>query len=144
MFLFTSESIQLSMVVKSMPINIGRRKTFRSSDFFRNECNFYNKIIPKLIEFQEKRGCANNSIGWMEMPNCLAAYTDGQHDFIALEDLNPDGYRAASRQTGLDLEHCKMLMKILGKFHAVSLAFKDQEPEEFKEILKSIEVIVLY
>ena len=72
--------------------------------------------------------------------SCLYSYCDGEHDFIALEDLRPDGYAAASRQDGLDLNHSLILMKALGRFHALSLALKHQEPDVFKGLLNYIEV----
>lgn len=33
-------------------------------------------------------------------------------------------------------------MSFLGKFHAVSIAIKDQQPEKFKEIVKNLEEII--
>ena len=50
-----SEEITVQLVFKSMPQNVGRRKTFRSSDFFRNEANFYNTVIKGFNEFQDNR-----------------------------------------------------------------------------------------
>jgi len=38
------QQVQVNFVVKSIPKNIGRRKTFRSSEFFRNEITFYTKV----------------------------------------------------------------------------------------------------
>ena len=35
----------MKLVVKSLPNNIGRRKTFRSVEFFHNEIIFYTKVI---------------------------------------------------------------------------------------------------
>lgn len=37
------QHVQVNFVVKSLPRNIGRRNTFRSVEFFRNEINFYTK-----------------------------------------------------------------------------------------------------
>lgn len=121
-------------------MNIGRRKTFRSFDFFRNEINFYREILPRMLAFQSRHGVAPASELLTELPRCLAAHCDGETDFLALEDLRPDGYRAASRQDGLDLAHCRMIIRALGKFHAMTLAIRDQEPELLKEILQYIEV----
>lgn len=39
-----SQQVQVNFVVKSIPKNIGRRKTFRSGDFFGNEIIFYTKV----------------------------------------------------------------------------------------------------
>lgn len=36
--------ISAAIIVKSLPKNLGRRKTFRSVEFFRNEANFYNEV----------------------------------------------------------------------------------------------------
>lgn len=71
---------------------------------------------------------------------CYKAYTDGEHDFVALEDLQVDNYGSVNRQKSLDFDHCKLIMQTLGKYHAVSLAIKDQEPMEFKKLLNAIKV----
>lgn len=38
------QQVQVNFVVKSIPKNIGRRKTFRSGEFFGNEIIFYTKV----------------------------------------------------------------------------------------------------
>jgi len=38
-----SKHVQVNFVVKSIPKNVGRRKTFRSAEFFRNEILFYTQ-----------------------------------------------------------------------------------------------------
>lgn len=43
------------IIVKSIPKNIGRRKTFRSADFFRNEINFYNVVLSEFNKFQQAK-----------------------------------------------------------------------------------------
>ena len=51
--------IDVKIVVKSLPKNVGRRKTFRSADFFYNEITFYEEVIF-LIQTQEKRNYLTN------------------------------------------------------------------------------------
>ena len=36
---------EVKLVIKSLPKNIGRRKTYRSTDFFYNEITFYQEVI---------------------------------------------------------------------------------------------------
>ena len=43
------ENKDLKIIVKSLPNNMGRRKTYRSADFFRNEIIFYNEVILFII-----------------------------------------------------------------------------------------------
>lgn len=38
------EQHSVDLIIKSLPSNIGRRKSFRSTDFFRNEIAFYEHV----------------------------------------------------------------------------------------------------
>ena len=77
-----------------MPDNLARRKLFRSVDFFRNEINFYTKIVPAWEQFQSKQ---NPKKPFDEIPKCYAQLCDGENDFIALEDVSFLGYGAPNR-----------------------------------------------
>lgn len=65
--------------------------------------------------------------------------SDGENDYIALDDLGRYGYTTADRQNGLSLTYCNLIMELLGRFHGVSIAMKDQRPEEFKKLENSLE-----
>ncbi|XP_055637425.1 uncharacterized protein LOC129776066 isoform X2 [Toxorhynchites rutilus septentrionalis] len=127
--------LKVKLVVKSIPKNVGRRKTFRSDNFFQNEINFYNIVMKEFYAFQQAR-CPKAPFD--ESSLCLAASADGVNDFIALEDLNQFGYASASRQNGVGLPECLLCMQTLGRFHALSLAMKDQDPDKFHFLVKNI------
>lgn len=57
-----------------------------------------------------------------------------------MEDLTPKGYVGIARDTELDFEHAVLVMRELAKFHAVSLAFKDQKPKLFDETVGKLQV----
>ena len=65
---------------------------------------------------------------------------DGNNDFIALEDVSTYGYESADRMKGVDFDHCALVLQTLGRFHALSLAMKDQDPKGFERIAKSVKV----
>lgn len=44
-------------------------------------------------------------------------------------------------QKNLTYEHILLMMRALGKFHAVSLALKDQEPDKFSKIVNDVEEV---
>lgn len=48
----SGKDVSTKIVVKSLPQNMGRRKTYRSTDFFYNEVKFYTEvcilILPQL------------------------------------------------------------------------------------------------
>ncbi|XP_052866192.1 uncharacterized protein LOC128272426 [Anopheles cruzii] len=123
----------VNAIVKTIPKNVGRRNTFRSADFFRNECNFYNVVLKELYRFQDKRQPKHP---FQDIARCFVAYCDGENDFIALDDLGQYGYATASRAEGVGLEDCLRCMRALGRFHALSLAMKEQESDRFHTIVQ--------
>lgn len=124
-------------MIKSVPKNIARRKTFRSGDFFRNEINFYQKILKQCQNFQEE---IKPEIRFDEVGKCLGAYFDGENDWIMMEDLTFEGFRMANRQAGMDYNHMKLALQTLGKFHGLSFVFQHQKPDVFDTLLEFIEV----
>lgn len=70
----------------------------------------------------------------------LAAHVDGENDFIALQDVSPEGYTTATRGAGLDRVHAIEILRVLAGFHAVSLAVKDQQPHVFESAATSLKV----
>jgi hypothetical protein len=46
-----------------------------------------------------------------------------------MEDLLPLGFKMVNRHDGLDLDHCLLAMKQLGKFHATSVLVRHQDPD---------------
>ncbi|KAH8386421.1 hypothetical protein KR093_000365, partial [Drosophila rubida] len=47
---------------------------------------------------------------------------------IVFDDLTQYGYKLASRQSGLNEEHCVVILQKLGKFHASSMLLAEKEP----------------
>lgn len=75
----------------------------------------------------------------LRIPRYLISHTDGENDFIVLEDVSPLGFKPASRQSCLNLTECTVILKTLAKFHAISFAYRDQQKEEFTEIIHNLE-----
>lgn len=130
----TKKSFSLPIIVKSIPKNVARRKTFRSNDFFENEIIFYEKVWPELSKFKSSK-LPNDP---PEVPTMLATFHDGENDFIALEDVSFYGFNNMDRSKGVNYEHTVAFLQILAKFHALSLAYKDQHPEKFLEIASAL------
>ncbi|XP_075227530.1 uncharacterized protein LOC142327984 isoform X2 [Lycorma delicatula] len=64
---------------------------------------------------------------------------DPKKDFIILEDLKNDGYRVSIEKIFLDYEHCSLVMKQLGKFHALTYMKKQNCLSELLSFTKKIQ-----
>lgn len=117
--------------VKALPKNLARRQTFRSAEFFMREVEFYNKIWPEFQNLQRRHHVMDP---YDDVPKCLAAFQDGENDFIVMEDLGVDGFRSADRQVEMDDVHCQMALQCLGKLHGLSHAMRALEPESFARL----------
>ncbi|GJQ65134.1 hypothetical protein Trydic_g7278 [Trypoxylus dichotomus] len=122
---------QVHVIIKSVPQSQTRAKSFRSLDFFGTEIGFYNKIWPQLNAFQRSKQLPEL---FESIPLCLATFSDGKTDFIVLEDLSYQGFKALDRSSsGLDLNTTLYILKYFAKFHGISVAYKEQHPEEFQK-----------
>lgn len=123
------------VILKTIPTNVCRRLTFRSDEFFKNEIAFYSDVLPALLKFQSK---SNLQEPFESHVKLFLTHCDGLHDVICLEDVSPYGYKNINRQRSIDLEHCMVTLKTLAQFHALSFAMRDQEPEEFERISRTV------
>ncbi|XP_041971551.1 uncharacterized protein LOC121727656 [Aricia agestis] len=130
----TSKHVQV--VLKTIPKNVCRRLTFRSHDFFRNEIIFYEKVLPELLKFQAKKNILEPFDNYTKL---FLTYMDGVNDVICLEDASLEDFGSAVRQEGIDISHCKVTLKSLAKYHALSFAMRDQDPKTFNAIKDLIE-----
>ncbi|GLV44667.1 uncharacterized protein CBL_20578 [Carabus blaptoides fortunei] len=131
-----STNVTCPVLVKTLPKNIARQKSFRSTDFFRNEVIFYNDVWDTMLLFQETRGVRNK---FTNIPRCFAAMSDGKNDYIALEDLTAQSYVPFKRQNQMDYENIVMIIRLFARFHALSFALKDRIPEIFQNLVDKIE-----
>lgn len=132
-----SEEMDVHLIIKTTPKSVARRKTFRSADFFRNEINFFNVVMKGFEEFMAVKKDAKYP--FKEIATCLVTYLDGENDFLALENLNPYGYFTTPRQESMNIDLCRLIMRTLGRFHALSFLLRDQSPKMFEELTAAVE-----
>ncbi|XP_013138437.1 PREDICTED: uncharacterized protein LOC106103270 isoform X1 [Papilio polytes] len=125
----------VQVVLKTIPKNVCRRLTFKSHEFFKNEIMFYEKVLPALLEFQSNK---NMKEPFDKCVKLFLTHCDGVNDVICLEDASLENYGSAIRQEGIDFEHCSVTVKSLAQYHAMSIAMRDQKPEDFDRISKEI------
>lgn len=93
----TGNKMDLSLIMKRLPESMERRELFLCDAAFQNEANFYREVAPGLGDHTE-----------LPFPKCLLA----ADDVIVLEDLRQDGFTMADRRSGMDLDHCSIVMQV--------------------------------
>ncbi|XP_037036438.1 uncharacterized protein LOC119074414 [Bradysia coprophila] len=119
-----------SVICKRLPDSKARREAYRSEELFRNEVEFYNRILPDLLKYQQKK--TNDVL--RAIPHCYLA----RNDLVVLEDLRVRGFEMPNRQEGLTLDQTLAVLKELARFHSLSLSYKDQNPTEFNRLKSQV------
>ncbi|XP_054287829.1 uncharacterized protein LOC129003557 [Macrosteles quadrilineatus] len=124
----SGDKTTFSLIMKTLPQSVERRELFFCDAAFLNETEFYSEVAPRLGGDQK-----------IPLPQCLLA----ADDVIVLRDLRQDGFTTADRRAGLDLDHCLLVMKELGKFHAMSFNMKKNDPSQFAQLrTRATEVLI--
>ncbi|XP_071455835.1 uncharacterized protein [Hetaerina americana] len=127
-----SEEHRVSFVAKTAPLEESQMEIVKSCRVFIREGVYFTEIVPLMLKA---------SAGRVELPLpvCYHAVYDGVNDAIYMEDLGAKGFRTPRRTyqlDGLDLDHCIVALKNLGRLHALAFAAERLLPKEKGSILK--------
>nr|XP_023014587.1 uncharacterized protein LOC111504301 [Leptinotarsa decemlineata]XP_023014588.1 uncharacterized protein LOC111504301 [Leptinotarsa decemlineata] len=137
----TGNSENLSVIAKLIPEFEFYQEIFNIQWTFKNERNFYEKIIPCLQQFQKEQGVQDviDLFPKYYGSRCNLEDKDTKVDgnaVLILENLKIKGYYTENRKTGFDLPTSKLLLRDVAKFHAVPLALKLKRPQSFDSYVK--------
>lgn len=134
----------LPLICKLPPADKVRREMFKTANAFISEIHSYDVLLPAMVKFQEERGIAKED-GFFEFPKSYGTFADPENgDFaLVMEDLKAEGYDMWNKFEDLDFNHASLVMKEMGKYHALSFALRDQRPEIFAEFSKKKPVFML-
>lgn len=97
---------------------------------FKREADFYTKLMPFFVKFQEEKGLSKID-QFLAYPKCYGI-TYGNYAII-LEDLCVKNFKLWPKVKTLPIENVRLAMHEIGKFHGISIALKDQKPNEFSK-----------
>ncbi|XP_055602305.1 uncharacterized protein LOC129751065 [Uranotaenia lowii] len=124
----------LKAMCKVMQSNQEARDRYNSPLLFSKECDYYASLLPTMCRFQEEKQVPVEA-RFSAFPECyLSVYDEQSKEYmIALEDLRQRRFEMWDKLVPMSYENVKLVMEQLGRFHAVSLALKDQRPEVFEQ-----------
>ncbi|KAL1140741.1 hypothetical protein AAG570_000671 [Ranatra chinensis] len=123
-----------SLIMKRVPATELRAKYLGEWGLFKKEMKMYNSVLPMMEDLLKSVGYS----GEVMWGRCL--YTR-PNDLLILEDMKDLGYKMANRREGLDLNHARLVMKSLGRYHALSATLKERgslDIEDLRETLFSV------
>ncbi|XP_031627331.1 uncharacterized protein LOC116343428 [Contarinia nasturtii] len=133
-------SIPRQLILKVAPRNAVHRIQFLTRPAFVREIYAYNKVLPILRKFEQLKGAYH----FDEYPKCYKTVDVDINECLLLEDLTVRNFTVIDRHhADLTPDHVRLVMKTLGKFHAISFALKDQEPQVFKELTSNLDEILI-
>lgn len=132
-------SEELRLLCKSASSNALRRQEFFSERFFEREAHMYNKVLPLFASFENDKQLAECK-RFSTYPKCYKAVIDVENEqfIIIMENLVPKGFKLWPKSDVIPVDNACLVVENLAKFHAISFAIKDQQPNVFDE-LKNIE-----
>lgn len=90
--------------------------------------------MPYYRAFEESKGIIVEESGFKEYPKCYQTIDLDLHECLLMEDLCVRGFKAFDRQKhDITVDHVHLFLRALAKYHAISLALNDQQPQKFQE-----------
>ncbi|XP_058448046.1 uncharacterized protein LOC131428263 [Malaya genurostris] len=110
----------------------------RSLALFQREVHFYREILPTFYRFQTEKGVSEaTGEGFYSAPKCYLAHCSTDKDepeaVIVLEYDESYERWDWDKLEPINVDHAKLLMRQLGRLHAVSFAMKEQNPQIFEQ-----------
>lgn len=100
--------------------------------------------MPSLRLFEQSKGVNIEVNGFVEYPICYQTSDKEFNECLLLEDVCVRGFRDIDRyHEEISADHVYLIMKTLGKFHAISLALKDQQPDKFNKLASNIQDVFI-
>ncbi|KAJ8874416.1 hypothetical protein PR048_025265 [Dryococelus australis] len=130
----------LPLVAKMLPKSAALQEEFQVEKSVRKEIDMYLLVRPALERIQKEYNVPGDK--YLDvLPLCYGARISSKGDsgpvdatsVILQENLKAKGFETGDRLTGLNLEHCKLVVDKLARFHATTVSIKLKKPEEFKK-----------
>lgn len=123
---------RMDVLCKIAPSNKNHRKDLSLEFLFRREALFYNKLMSTFARFQVEKKVPEED-QFLAYPKCYGTLIDDNEEryTIILEDLRPTGFKMWPKNEPSTIENMHLVMRELGKLHGLSIAMKDQKPNDF-------------
>ncbi|KAF5287406.1 hypothetical protein FQR65_LT12231 [Abscondita terminalis] len=125
------DDVDMSFVVKNAPANELFRKINAIKRIYEREIYTYENVLPSFVQLQEEYEVKPF---FHSFPEYHASSHADTKEFLILKNMTPLGYEIHANLKSVDFNHALLIIKELGRFHALSFALKRKYPKVFREI----------
>lgn len=105
--------------------------------------SIFVQVLPLFREFEVSKGLTNEQ-SFNEYPKCYGTVDFDLNECVLLEDLTIRRFTMIDRHTeDISIHHVQLSLRCLAKFHAISFAIRDQNPEKFQELATTVSTEIL-
>lgn len=102
------------------------------------------QILSAFIDLQKSNGIIPEKNGFFEYPECYANIDKEYQETVFMEDLKEKRFEMADNNIDpITIDHARLVLSRLGKYHALSLALKTKSPEKFQNLVRNIPEVFL-
>ncbi|KAK5642409.1 hypothetical protein RI129_008576 [Pyrocoelia pectoralis] len=125
---------KLNLIIKLAPHQGPYRNVFPIRVIYDREIFVYDNISPEFLNFQREKEVAH-----IFQPFTKHYITTMQNcgESLVMDNMKVKGFVTGNHSVEVDYPHALLVMKEMGKFHAMSYAIRDQKPETFKYFEKN-------
>lgn len=129
-----AQTDELHIICKIAHSNYENRAKCLTDVIFARESYMYDRVLPLFTEFQQEKGLSEDQ-SFNAYGRFFASVCDEekQHFVVIMEDMRPAGFAMRPKCEPSTLDHCRLMLQQLGRFHGISLALRDQRPDVFKQ-----------
>ncbi|CAH1987180.1 unnamed protein product [Acanthoscelides obtectus] len=110
-------------VAKVLPFDVA----VECESVYKQERFFYDEVFPVFESIQK-----NIKNKFKPYPHCFKCFTE--RNIIVLENLKAKGYEMIDKDTPMDFDHCRAVIEVFGKFHAMSFALKSRDGQKYDKL----------
>ncbi|KAK5642401.1 hypothetical protein RI129_008568 [Pyrocoelia pectoralis] len=116
------------LILKTASQDENYRQIFPIREIYQREIFVYNEIFSEFLKIQKEKKLTE---GFQSFPKIYLTSSDNLQEALLMENMKKKGFKHINHRVGIDYPHALLVMKELGKFHALSYAMRDQKPEIF-------------
>lgn len=135
----TNGTKSLHLVIKCAHRNDALRKDEFLENLYGRESYLYKTVFPAFDQFEKERGVAFSKFA----PGFYKSELELRNEAIILEDLKTQNFWLFERRSRMGHDYVKVVMEQYGRYHALSLALRDQKPKLFEQLTEPIHTFFL-